>query len=64
MKERRTAVTKYYRATFTGADEKPDIEVFVSDTLEHAMKYAREISMGRHLVSVDEFDTLDDAWTL
>jgi hypothetical protein len=64
MKEKQMTLTKYYRATFTGADEKPDVEVYISDTLEHAMKYAREISMDRHLVSVDEFNTLDDAWTL
>jgi hypothetical protein len=57
--------TKYYRALYTNKEGSNEVDVFVGPDIKTATTYAQnENSLGRHLVSVDEYDTLDEAWNI
>ena len=54
--------TKYYRATYLNIDGTKDIEVFISDTLDHAILYATgPNAYGRTLSDIFEYDEFIDS---
>ena len=54
--------TKYYKATYVNMDGTRDEEVFISDSLDHAIEYATgPNAYGRILENIQEYDELIDS---
>ena len=54
--------TKYYKATYVNMDGTRDDEVYISDSLDHAIEYAAgPNSYGRILETVQEYEQFIDS---
>lgn len=58
----RGPVTKYYKATYINSDGAREDEVYISDSIQSAERYASGTNAhGRTLERLLEYDTLIDA---